>query len=271
MQDMIENRRKVGLASKIQLSLMSVRDNGILWFIFVSIYYVGSVMARFGLEQADALRRKKNLPGINSRTANKFVWENWDWSGKGDEWTISPEWKDSVVRNFIDPYFDKCGAAVEIGPGAGRWTEFLVTKTGSLIGVDISQVCVDECRKRFAKFPNARFETGNGRDIASVMTNSVDGIWSFDVFVHINSEEFSAYAAEFARVLKPGGFVVIQHGSTGGSVRGNRSNVTTAQVYDFMSNNGLEVQEQVQTWRDGGREYPAGLYDDTITIAHKPS
>jgi cyclopropane fatty-acyl-phospholipid synthase-like methyltransferase len=160
---------------------------------------------------------------------------------------------------------------VEIGPGAGRWTEFLVTKTGSLIGVDISQVCVDECRKRFAKFPNARFEIGNGRDIASVATNSVDGIWSFDVFVHINSEEFSSYAAEFARVLHPGGIVVIHHGSTGGSVRGNRSNVTTAQVYEFMSNNGLEVQEQVQTWRDGGREYPAGLYGDTITIARKPS
>jgi hypothetical protein len=62
-------------------------------------------------------------------------------------------------------------------------------------------------------------------------------------FVHINSEEFSSYAAEFARVLKPGGFVVIQHGSTGGSGGGNRSNVTTAQVYEFMSNNGLEVQE----------------------------
>src|ERR1700752_2077244 len=64
MQDMIENRRKVGLVSKIQLALMSVRDNGILWFIFVSIYYVGSVMARFGLEKADALRRKKTFPAL---------------------------------------------------------------------------------------------------------------------------------------------------------------------------------------------------------------
>ena len=150
MQDMIENRRKVGLVSKMQLALMSVRDNGILWFIFVSIYYVGSVMARFGLEKADALRRKKNLPGINSPTANKFVWENWDWSGKGDEWTISPEWKDSVVRNFIAPYFNQCGTVVEIGPGAGRWTEFLITAAGSLIGIDISEACVDECRKRLA-------------------------------------------------------------------------------------------------------------------------
>jgi hypothetical protein len=64
MQDTIENRRKVGLVSKMQLALMSVRDNGILWFIFVSSYYVGSITARFGLEKADALRRKKTCPAL---------------------------------------------------------------------------------------------------------------------------------------------------------------------------------------------------------------
>ena len=63
-----------------------------------------------------------------------------------------------------------------------------------------------ECRNRF---PSAEFEVGNGKDIAMIPSGTVDAIWSFDVFVHINAAEFSSYVEEFRRVLKPGGLVRI--------------------------------------------------------------
>ena len=271
MKDIVENRQRISLGSKLRLALISIRSNGPVWFIFLGIYYLGSAVSDFGFRRADMLRKKKNLPGMNSRSANKVIWESWDWSGKGDEWTISPEWKASVVRNFIDPYYRDCDKLLEIGPGAGRWTEFLVTKAKKFIGIDISETCVLECRKRFSSFSNAEFEVGNGQDLAMIATSSVDGIWSFDVFVHINSDEFLSYTKEFRRVLKPGGVVIIHHGSVGGSQGGWRSNMTIAMAHEFMTASGLEVEKQLQTWLDAGTEYPAGLYSDTITIARKPA
>src|ERR1700687_1077470 len=209
MKDIVENRQRISLAAKLRLALISIRSNGPIWFMFLGIYYFGSAVSDFGFRRADILRKKKNLPGMNSLSANKFIWENWDWSGKGDEWTISAEWKASVVKNFIDPYYVNCNTLLEIGPGAGRWTEFLIAKTVKFIGIDISESCVLECRKRFMACPNAEFETGNGRDIGMIASNSVDGIWSFDVFVHINRDEFLSYVQEFRRVLKAGGVVII--------------------------------------------------------------
>jgi SAM-dependent methyltransferase len=264
MKDIVENRQRMSLASKLRLAWISVRTNGPLWFICLGIYYVGSSLAHFGFKHADLLRKKKNLPGMSSLSANKLIWENWNWSGNGEEWTLSPEWKTSVVKTFIDPYYTNCGALLEIGPGAGRWTEYLITKTNKLIGVDISQACVTACQNRF---PSAEFELGNGKDIAMIPRGSIDAIWSFDVFVHINGAEFLSYVREFRRVLKPGGLIIIHHGSVGGSNGGWRSNVTDAMVREFMTANGFDIEKQVHDWLDEGTEYPAGLYSDTITIA----
>ena len=96
--------------------------------------------------------------------------------------------------------------------GAGR---NLLEKCDRLIAVDISETSVRECERRFHDYPNAKFEVGNGEDLSSIRSSSIDAVWSFDVFVHINKHQFKSYIAEFARVLKPGGVGLIQHGSTG--------------------------------------------------------
>ena len=45
--------------------------------------------------------------------------------------------------------------------------------------------------------------------------------------------------------------------------------MTTALAREFLTESGLEVEKQVQSWIDAGTEYPAGLYSDTITVARK--
>lgn len=269
MRDLVENRQRIGLPAKIRVAWIAIRSNGPLWFALFSIYYLGSTVAEFGFRSADALRKKRNLPGLNSVLANKVIWESWDWRGKGDEWTTSAEWKQSVVRNFIDPYFHGCHSILEVGPGAGRWTEFLVPKAQMFVGIDISETCVAECRKRFATASNAEFVVGSGRDLERIPSNSIDGIWSFDVFVHINSDEFRSYVGEFWRVLRNGGVVVVHHGSAGGTQGGWRSNMTASLVREFMTERGFDVERQVQNWSDAGVEHLAGLYSDTITVARK--
>ncbi|MGE3897230.1 MAG: class I SAM-dependent methyltransferase [Variibacter sp.] len=249
--------------------MISIRENGLLYFFYLGISYLGTTLSDFGFRKSDALRKAKNLPGMNSRAANKYIWDNWDWSSKGDEWTPSAAWKTSVVKTFITPYFKDADTVLEIGPGAGRWTEYLLSHAKRLIAIDISEACVSECRKRFASYPQASFEVGNGFDLHTISANSIDRIWSFDVFVHINGTEFNSYVAEFHRVLKAGGIGAIHHGSLGGSSGGWRSNVTLTDVQKFMRENDLEIISQVKSWIDDGEEHQAGLYGDAITVFRK--
>ena len=100
--------------------------------------------------------------------------------------------------------FYQSSVILEIGPGAGRWTEYLLEKCDQMFSVDISETSVRECERRFSGYPNAKFEMGNGHDLSSISTGSVDAVWSFDVFVHINKPQFKSYMVEFPRI-KPGG------------------------------------------------------------------
>jgi ubiquinone/menaquinone biosynthesis C-methylase UbiE len=270
VRDLIENRTRVGFLSKLRLAVIMVRDNGLLWPSLMGLYYVASAIAESSYARAASLRDKNNLSGLNSSFANKYIWENWNWSGRGEEWTISPEWKNSVVRIFMDKYFDNRSVILEIGPGAGRWTEYLLKKCDHMFAVDISETSIRECKRRFSSYPNATFEVGNGHDLSSISTGSVDGVWSFDVFVHINKPQFKSYVVELARVLKPGGVGLIQHGSMGGATGGWRSDIRNTDVNEFLQSNELIMESQVQNWDDNGIKFEAGLYQDTITIFHKP-
>jgi len=271
VKDLIENRTRLGFLSKLRLVGIMVRDNGLLWPLLMGSYYVASAIAESCYARAASLRVKKNLPGVNSNSANKHIWENWNWAAGGEEWTLSPEWKGSVVKTFMDKNFANRSAILEIGPGAGRWTEYLLKRCDHLIGIDISEASVHECERRFHKYHNARFEVGNGDNLSSIASSSVDAVWSFDVFVHINKQQFKSYLIELARVLKPGAIGLIQHGSVGGATGGWRSDVRTSDVKEFLQSNGMVVENQVQRWDDDGRKFEAGLYQDTITIFRKPS
>ena len=182
-----------------------VQENGLLWTMLIGTYYVASGVAEASYAKAASLRTKNRLPGVNSTSANKQIWDNWNWSAGGEEWTPSPEWKASVVHTFLDPFFANRSVILEIGPGAGRWTEYLLDKCDQLIGIDVSETSVRECEVRFHDRRKATFKVGNGEDVSSIESNSVDAIWSFDVFVHVNKPQFNSYIAEFARVLRPDG------------------------------------------------------------------
>jgi len=269
MKDLIENRVRLDGSTKARLVAMSLKENGLLWTGLVGMYYVASAIGEKAFALAAGLRTKRGLPGMNSVGMNKVIWENWDWSGKGEEWSPSAEWKQSVIRTLLIPNIPEASTVVEIGPGGGRWTGELQARAGRLIGIDISEAAVRECQKRFAGCANAQFFVGSGADLGRVETGSTDAIWSFDVFVHINKPQFEAYTKEFARVLKPGGRGVVHHGAVGGATGGWRSDVTTAEVERFLSGAGLRVNAQLSSWRDGEEEVKAGLYGDVVTVFEK--
>ena len=269
MTDIVENRKRITIGRKVKLLQLALKENGFTWCFFFGLYYLGSTSANAAFRQMEALRRKHNLPGLNSASINREIWESWDWGAGGEEWTISDEWKDSLVKCVMLKHIKSGTDLLEIGPGGGRWTEHLQKLAGSLVGVDISEKCVEVCREKFKDCDNVRFFANKGNDLSGIEDRSLDAIWSFDVFVHINKKEVGQYVGEFFRVLRPGGIGVIHHGTNAGMEGGWRSNLTCTDFDGVLGDAGLRVVSRFENWLDDGRQYEVGRYGDVITVFEK--
>ncbi len=271
MKDLVENRRRIGFSEKLRLAARAFSENGPVYTFLLAAYYGSSAIAEKTFAQMARTRIRKGLPGINSVGFNKAIWESWDWKAAGEEWTVSEEWKQSLIEQVLNRYMPESGVILEIGPGGGRWTEHLVQRTGEYVGVDVSTSAIQCCEARFSEFPDAKFLVGSGSDLRGVPDSSIDGIWSFDVFVHINKVDVARYAQEFARVMKPGAIGAIHHGRVGGRLGGWRSDLTQEVMMSLLESANLETVDSFDEWSDGSNVHKVTGYGDGITVFSKPS
>jgi cyclopropane fatty-acyl-phospholipid synthase-like methyltransferase len=114
-----------------------------------------------------------------------------------------------VRDHFLLRYVNPDHAAVEIGPGGGRWTRYLLGFE-SLYAVDYHRELLDELSKNF-RAPHLHLTKNNGNDFPGIEDRSVDFIFSFGVFVHLDIDIIEAYLRNMRRILKPDGCAVIQY------------------------------------------------------------
>jgi cyclopropane fatty-acyl-phospholipid synthase-like methyltransferase len=67
-----------------------------------------------------------------------------------------------------------------------------------------------ELRKNFKK-PNMEFIKNNGTDFPGIKEHSIDYLFSFGAFVHLDAPLIEAYLMNMKPILKPGANVVIQY------------------------------------------------------------
>jgi len=189
---------------------------------------------------------------------NRF-WDNYDWPKDGDEWSDQAEfcglayavWKQDLVDAFIVQSIADNSTVLEVAVGHGRWAPFLAQRSRRYIGIDFSPSCVKFFRKRFARLTNADFYITDGRTLSLVTSDSVQSIWSFDSFVHIEPDVTEGYMAEFARILSPGGRCSIHHPGTPSHeqrANGGRSELTADLFASIANAKGLRVLSQVNSW-----------------------
>ena len=99
---------------------------------------------------------------------------------------------------------------LEIAPGYGRWTEYLLEHCERLIGVDLTPRCIEVCRERFPGV-RASFEVNDGASLPMVASASLDFAFSFDSLVHVEAPQIASYLVELARALKPGAIAFLHH------------------------------------------------------------
>lgn len=153
------------------------------------------------------------MPDVNW---NKNVWDaEYDWKEMGEEW--SEAWGSSRTQWFstilprIHPFLP-CDSILEIAPGFGRWTKFLLQYAPTYCGIDMADACTVKCKEIFAGRPNTDFFTNDGFSLAAAKTQQYDFVFSFDSMVHAEFAVMDAYIKQILEdVLKKNGVAFIHH------------------------------------------------------------
>jgi SAM-dependent methyltransferase len=206
---------------------------------------------------------------------NKNVFDaSYDWPRGGDEWseawgTAQAQWAGCLYPRIF-PFLR--GRILEIAPGYGRWTQFLRDHCTSLIGVDLSVRCINECRSRFKSDPCLHFEVNDGSKLPMVANASIDFAFSFDSLVHAEADILESYVSELARVLKPNAIAFIHHSNLATLAERNLSgwrapSMSAKAMRKFAERVGMScAQQELIPW-DTGSPF---LMDCMSTIINAP-
>lgn len=114
------------------------------------------------------------------------------------------EWRDAAAGRLLDA-----------GCGPGHWTQFLHAgdsreacadgEPRAVLGIDLSAEFIGHARSRY---PRLDFIEGSFTELP-VADGSLGGILAWYSLIHTPPEDLPAVLAEFARVLAPGGSILI--------------------------------------------------------------
>jgi len=136
------------------------------------------------------------------------------WSARGEEWSRAwgsseDQWWGSLLPRLHA--FLPAKRILELGPGHGRWTQYLKELCDELTLVDLAENCIETCRARFASDQNISYYVNDGMTLPDIADNSIDLAFSFDSLVHAEIDALASYARELVRVLKRDGVGFIHH------------------------------------------------------------
>ncbi|MBA1341088.1 MAG: Ubiquinone biosynthesis O-methyltransferase [ANME-2 cluster archaeon] len=119
-------------------------------------------------------------------------------------------WKGPYSLDFFDRYVTPPARILDAGCGLGRYTIPLAMREYDVTGVDISKFAITGLN-------NVRLRRNMQMGMAAAdvchlpfQNDTFDAVVAFGVLQHLLEEERSAALSEFARVLVPGGTIVIE-------------------------------------------------------------
>ena len=118
-----------------------------------------------------------------------------------------PWWGEHIHRyNEVLPYLEKDDIVLDLACGTGFGTNILAACTnGKVVGGDISAEAIEECKRQYHK-SNIEFRILDGTRL-EFSDNYFDIVVSFETIEH--TAGYAKMLAEFARVLKPGGRLIL--------------------------------------------------------------
>lgn len=114
-----------------------------------------------------------------------------------------------VKDKFLLPYVTPKTNALEIGPGGGRWTRYLLPSK-HIFAVDYHEEVLAELRSNL-DVANVTYVNNNGDDFPGIEEGNIDFLFSFGTFVHLDVEIIDRYLANIKPLLNSSSNVVIQY------------------------------------------------------------
>ncbi len=117
------------------------------------------------------------------------------------------------VLEMIDTVFPvaKGAKVLDVGCGPGIMVAELVERGfEQVIGADLAEAMVEECRVQFADRPSARFECADVTQL-QFSDNEFDLVVAMGLVEYLNTEELEAAYRELARITRPGGHIIITY------------------------------------------------------------
>jgi SAM-dependent methyltransferase len=218
------------------------------------------------------------MPDVNW---NRESWDGrFDWANRGEEWSVAwggsePQWFGSLYPRLHRALPAK--NILELAPGMGRWTRFLLPQCQRYLGIDLSLECVQGCQKIFADAGHARFLQNDGYSLDEAEDGGFDLIFSFDSLVHAEFDVFKTYVPQIVRKLSKDGVAFIHHSNMGafGTAIGNpharAQSVSRQNIEDLISeSNGQVLIQEVITWVGNAPQDCITLFGKDIATARKP-
>lgn len=98
------------------------------------------------------------------------------------------------------------GAICDMGCGPGQIARFLADYGAPVCGIDLSPAMVIEAAKLN---PDINFTPGDMTSLDQIENESFGGIAAFYSIIHVSREKLPQALAEFKRVLRPGGVLLV--------------------------------------------------------------
>lgn len=136
-------------------------------------------------------------------------WQESSYYEDAESWTHI-FWSDSSLFRKLFDQLD-LQSAVELACGHGRHAERCASACGRLILVDVFESNLQRCRSRLAQHGNIGYLIGNGYDFTGIESGQVTAIYCYDAMVHFSPEIVETYLNDAARILKPGGKMLLHH------------------------------------------------------------
>jgi SAM-dependent methyltransferase len=210
---------------------------------------------------------------------NRTQWSTYDWPEGGEEWSRS--WGDPRLMWYGSIYpriaaFTPAAHILEIAPGFGRCTQYLLGLCRRLTVVDLTEKCIAAGRARFAEYSHIEYIPNDGRSLAFLDDASVDSVFTWDSLVHADAAVCRAYLTQLGRKLAPGAHGFVHHSNmavyrdpvSGEMARQSthwRDGSMSAELLRAMcADAGLQVlSQEIFAWEEG-------LNSDALSLFHRP-
>lgn len=182
---------------------------------------------------------------------------------------------DTTMLDWLAARVGDLGPICDLGCGPGQVAAYLHARGAAVRGIDLSAAMVGEAA---ARNPGITFERGDMLDLAGVADESFGGIAAFYAIVNIAPAQLDIAFGEMARVLRPGGTVLLSF-HIGNEVRHLDELLGVAVTLDFsfvetsvitakLRGAGLDVTEAIE--RDPYPEHVEHQSRRSYVFARKP-